>query len=332
MQIRAITTFLRTADKEKILQHRDILLSIKFPTLSKRISLPPVGSSSLDKLSDVIPSGDEILYSLGGLRWNDPRIRNIRDILKSGKNFFIHVLLDDERGIEEVIKLLDMLEPEESTRFAVLIDHEYLTTPYFPTSSSTLPIESIGLSLLYVKDFQKGKGLNALLEAKKIGVSIQESIGIKFAGIDPSLSPWMDESIGEFLESLSNSRLFTMGVLHKIREINQKIEEYSFSAGLEPLGFSEVMLPVAEDNVLRERALEGRLTLTHLAYMSTVCAAGIDMVGVIYDRETYTNIFRDAMSIQKIKRRPYAIRIIPSRGEEKIYTPLFGFIPVVKVV
>lgn len=332
MQIRAITTFVRDVNRDKITEYRDRLLSVNLSTMSRRISLPPTRGVSLDKITDSIPKDDEILYSMGGMRWNDPRVKDIPSTLQVGKNFFLHILLDDVRGIEDVVKLLGELEPEDATRFAVLIHHEYLATPYFPTSSSTLPSEGFSLSLLYVKDFQENRAVTALKEAKSSGMKVQEESGMKFLGVDPSLSPWMNESVGNLLESITGAKLFHVGVLQNIYELNQKIQEFSYRADLKPIGFSEVMLPVAEDDILKERALDGSLTLTHLAYMSTACAAGIDMVGLVYDREVYKNVFRDAMIIQKIKERPYAIRIIPSRGEEKIHTQFFGFIPVVKVV
>ncbi|MCG3109540.1 hypothetical protein L3N51_01834 [Metallosphaera sp. J1] len=332
MRIRAFTAFLNRTSRDIIQENVEKLTSIKVEAFSKRLTLPhPSRDLTLDKIVDMLPQGD-ILFSLGGLRDDDPRIEQIPDVLSTSNNVFIHVLLKNHDNISTIVKVMSKLEPEQATRFAILLNEEFLLSPYYPTSSGDGIHKGFGMSLIYVNEVMRGEITSSIIKAKEIGEKVEKDIGLRFLGIDPSISPWMEESVGDLIETRLGKELFSPGSLSVIKELNNDIMTSSVEAGINPLGFSELMLPIAEDETLRKRVLEGKITLTHLVAMSTACVAGLDMVGIEYDLKLYTDLIKDLIVIHFLKKRPYGIRIIPSHGEEKIFTKSFGIIPVIKTV
>ncbi len=329
MQIRALTLLLSSLSKEKVEQYENKLKGVK-GVWTKRITFPE-HDLSISKALEMLPQDREILVSLCGLREGDSRIDEVVDALRSGDNVYCNVLVRTVEGAKKVAKLLTKLEPEEATRFAVLINDDFLNTPYFPASTSNVVVDSFALALLYVKDYSRGETSMAFQRANQFGLEVSKALKARFLGVDISLSPWMEESVGEIIEERSG-RIFSLGNTWAVGEINREIFTEAWKSRVTPIGFSETMLPVAEDNVLRERALEGSLTLSNLFQLSFSCASGIDMVGVKEDAELFENLIKDSIAIQFVKRRPYAIRIIPTRGEESIKTEKFGIIPSVKVV
>lgn len=104
MRIRAFTAFLNKISREMVEENVHKLTSIKIDAFSKRLTLPqPPRDLSLDKIVDILPQGD-ILYSLGGLRDNDPRISHIPDVLTASNNMFVHVLLTNRDNISPLLR------------------------------------------------------------------------------------------------------------------------------------------------------------------------------------------------------------------------------------
>ncbi|WP_338600234.1 DUF711 family protein [Sulfolobus tengchongensis] len=331
MMIRAITIFVN--DYLKIDENTDKLSKLNENYIwSKRLSLPPTPKDlSLSKLIEFLPSKNkDIIFSLVSLQEKDKRIGEIKDILKTDNRIYAHVLVKTTENLRELSKLLISLEPEEASRFALLFNQDFLTTPYFPTSSANTLYVSFAISLLYVKEFKEKKIDEALSKADAIGRQLERKLGIKYLGIDASLSPWMEDSVGEIIESRSN-KIFSISNLWTIAEINREIFEGVWRNRITPIGFSELMLPVAEDNLLKERVKEGSLTLKDLLLMSYVCVAGIDMVGIHSDLLTFENILKSIYYIQYTKRKPYGVRMIPTNGSP-VLTKMFGEIPEVKIV
>ncbi|MBK5189565.1 MAG: DUF711 family protein, partial [Gemmatimonadaceae bacterium] len=76
-------------------------------------------------------------------------------------------------------------------------------------------------------------------------------------------------------------------------------------------GYAGLMLPVLEDSVLAQRAIEGRYGLRDLLLFSSVCGTGLDVVPVPGDTplETLTNIVLD-VAAQSVKlRKPLSVRL-----------------------
>ena len=331
MKIRALTIFFVSEDMDKLVKYVDQLQNIKDEVVwTKRIAFPPE-LKDLERKVNQIPSGKGIIYSIIHRRAKD-ELRSIADFLSTDKSFYASVLLNDSKYIDDVAQLVYSLDPEIATRVAILVNEEFLTTPYFPVGSANTINDSLSSSLIYVREFEENRAERVLAFADEYSKKISKEIGIRYLGIDASLSPWMEESTGRLIENLSGEKMFSFGQLSTVANINRRIFELVWRLKIAPIGFSELMLPVAEDNVLMERVREGSLTLSQLMALTSVCVAGLDMIAVKRDIELYKKIIRDSMAIQFTKRRPYGIRIIPSTGEGEIYLKEYGKIPEIKII
>jgi uncharacterized protein (UPF0210 family) len=331
MKIRALTIFFVSEDMDKLVKYVDQLQNIKDEVVwTKRIAFPPE-LKDLERKVNQIPSGKGIVYSIIHRRAKD-ELRSIADFLSTDKSFYASVLLNDSKYIDDVAQLVYSLDPEIATRVAILVNEEFLTTPYFPVGSANTINDSLSSSLIYVREFEENRAEKVLAFADEYSKKISKEIGIRYLGIDASLSPWMEESTGRLIENLSGEKMFSFGQLSTVANINRRIFELVWRLKIAPIGFSELMLPVAEDNVLMERVREGSLTLSQLMALTSVCVAGLDMIAVKRDIELYKKILRDSMAIQFTKRRPYGIRIIPSTGEGEIYLKEYGKIPEIKII
>ncbi len=312
MKIRAITIFLPNVNKEELDRAEELLFRLQDKTWSIRISFPPNINMPVNKLIEL---DDNEVISYGMLHLTADRLKdnmnNVIDYLKGAPNLFSSVLLNDPSYISDVAKFIVKLEPNEAWRFSILVNDDFLVTPYFPAGSANVKEKSFAISLIYVNDYYNGLGVEALRKANEIGKEIENEYKIKYLGIDPSLSPWLSESIGKVIEERSKSKLFSPSNLWEVYRINQDIRDMSRIANINSIGFSEVMLPIAEDNVLFERVREGSLKLYDLISLTQVCVAGLDMVGIEPEEAFISVLLKDLYAIQKVKIRPYGIRLIP---------------------
>jgi len=213
-------------------------------------------------------------------------------------------------------------------------------TPYFPSTVSKR--EGISLSLLYVNDLRVAARSNSwrgvekeirgvLAQAVEGGMRVAESSELKFLGVDPSLSPWMDESVAKLIEDLTDSEFGSPGTFHAVARLNSMISE---AAGPETMGFAEVMLPVAEDDRLKELTAEGDLRLRDLVGLSMVCVAGLDMVAIpaSISVKGLASVLADTFTAAQIKGRSMGVRVLIVDGRPGDWVRLgrFGEVPVMK--
>ena len=333
MKIRALTVFVTDLEKNKIEDYVNKLESMRDERIwTKRIAFPPTPSNvSFDKLSDLVPKSNEVIFSLIHVKSNDQRIKEIPDVLKTNNNIYASILLKRSEDVKDLSNFIYSLDPELSTRVAILIYDDFLLTPYFPVGSANTVTDSFAISLLYVNDYLEGKVSKSFAEANQLGVKFSKLLNLRYLGIDISLSPWMNESVAEIIEKKS-SKLFSPGNTYTVLELNKEIFNEAWKQKITPIGFSETMLPVAEDSLLMKRVEEGSLKLPHLQQLTFACVAGLDMVTIARDKDLYSKILLDSMAIQFNKRRPYGIRIIPSTGSDYIFINGYGKIPEIKIV
>jgi uncharacterized protein (UPF0210 family) len=248
----------------------------------------------------------------------------------------------------ESLSKISCRNPISLTRIATLFgEGGGLLTPYFPLSMNTRYGEGVALALLYARDLvdaYRVEGLTGMVEsacrilsrAESIGRCIASTMGIDYYGLDYSLSPWMDDSVALLIEEISGSTLPNPGSLHTVSRINNLIHEAAIRCGILPTGFCEIMLPVAEDNILKERVRDGMLRLRDLIALSSFCVAGVDMVVIpaeIPDR-ILLGVMLDLSEVSRLKGKPIGLRIIPYPGVkpgDRIDLGVFGEIPVIEV-
>jgi hypothetical protein len=329
MKIRALTIFITDPSKDKISFYADLLHKVNDEIIwTKRIAFPP--EIDYEKIISYIPSYNDIIYSVLHLN-SKGELNKVKDVLLTDTKFYASVLLKDASHIEKLSNFIYSLDADISTRFAILINDDFLVTPYFPVGSANTLVDSIALSLLYTSEFKEGKTEIAFDKANQYAKEISKKLKLRYLGVDISLSPWKEESVGNIVEE-RGGKIFSLLNVSAVHEINKEIFNASWTTKITPIGFSELMLPVAEDNTLMQRVSEGSLTLSQLLLLTSVCVAGVDMVAVRRDLETYKSLLKSTMAIQFIKRRPYGVRVIPSDGSGEIFLKEYGKIPEIKTI
>jgi uncharacterized protein (UPF0210 family) len=254
--------------------------------------------------------------------------------------FSVEYRLEEEEAVIEVLRRV----PEEvgwvaGSRFAVAFGGRPVT-PYFPVTTSET--EGVTASLLYpthVAELVEGgeplpDALRATaLEAYKLVYNAIDRVGtnLPLIGLDLSLSPWASDSVALLLEKLLGLPLFSPGTFFVLRAVNEALSLLASSLGA--VGFNEVMLPLAEDDRLKELAAVGHLRFRDLLATAPACVAGLDMVPLpsTTDARVLKWAMRDLDAASKLKRRPLGMRLLlvgASPGEE-VELGMFGKTPVI---
>ena len=227
--------------------------------------------------------------------------------------------------------------PLSCARFAFSCGDQ-LGTPYFPDTASVR--KGLTLSLRYVRETQdilnsEGGNREERLTSMLRGVegealSASKRSSLEYLGMDCSLSPWMEESAAGLIEFMLGAEFGELGTHQAVFTLNRLISKASTK--LRTLGFNEVMLPVAEDSKLKELALNGRITLSTLISLISVCVAGLDMVvlPLSTDISRLGSILQDVSSIASSKNRPVGIRLVLADGEtgDEVEMGSFGKVPI----
>ncbi len=316
----------------------DLLKSNGYNVWTKRISLsiPPITVYSRlpDMLSDVIPSN--YLVSTGCLFLEEVNIDKITDIVSQG--IYLCLIWGKE---PDAIKVADIfikassLDPINATRIALSLTGTPLESPYYPLSTS-LYGEGIGIALLYPKYLEQifnKRGLRGikkcLLSIEKDFLTIFEEFNTRYF-VDYSISPWMENSVVELIESITGYSPDKPGFMHGIYILNNVLKEFMSMSKLMQ-GYNEVMLPYAEDNLLLKYGFEGKISAKDFLRFSSVCVSGPDMIVVPNDRSKLIGYIRDSLALGRSKGRCMGLRIIPvdSKVGEKVVLGKFGEVYVI---
>jgi len=204
-------------------------------------------------------------------------------------------------------------------------------TPYFPCASSIDKKPCLMGALLYINYLKKG--VKSAERIRRAGLSLLELLsragsvlGFDVAGVDLSISPWMEESVVELVADKNGLSLY------KILKLNKAIEEAAEE--LRVCGFNEVMLPLAEDNGLKELVRKGVLRGRDFVAASAVCVAGVDLVLLSsVDPIAVLNYIKDCLAVAHLKGRPFGLRLVYTDGApgDEVELGKFGKTPVVEL-
>lgn len=322
-----------------------------FEVWTKRLTLPsPPLEVSIKDVMDMLEGflgRKDLLISMGSYSVRDRRLVELKDAILNG--FYAYFMVRDWEELSNVTDVLtSWSEPpyEHMTRVGVdLLGDLGFVTPYYPLSqtpravtapsvsfSFMLPkalLEEIGrggvngaVDYLYSLSIRAMKGIRGFLENynKKWGV----------LGPDLSISPWMEDSVGELIESLGGCEIGGIGCISVIYYLNKIVREVAGSLPAST-GFNEIMMAVAEDSLLKKRVYEGKLSLRDLLEMVPVCLAGIDMIALKSDRRRLLDLLSALKAYAESKRKTVGFRaiILPyDVKDEKIISKKFGDIPV----
>lgn len=288
-----------------------------------RLVFPVIQSfQTLDRyLSDLFSIKSDIMASIG-IEGEYLRSNEILQLLNTYEGLYSSARCDSDHCTEKVIDDLYMkpcndVDINIYTKFALLIG-SWIETPYFPATSNISNSLGLSLSLRYVDLMKRAlvdgvpQELFEFIEKVYNMINyVSACTGTPFLGLDLSLSPWGDESVAELIEKLIGSKIGFPGTINVIHGLNKLIESIIKKLKIRSIGFNEVMMPVAEDNVLNERVRDDDIRLRDLVNYSMVCIVGLDMVAVPRSHLNLKRIAIDMFTVYKIKRRNIAMRIIP---------------------
>lgn len=149
---------------------------------------------------------------------------------------------------------------------------------------------------------------------ERIATKVEKESGWSYLGLDPTPAPGMDSSIGAALEKLMRSKFGGSGTLSAAAVVTES--ERSISA--KRTGYSGLMLPVLEDQVLADRWSEGTFDLDSLLAYSAVCGTGLDAIPLPGDvsQEQLEKIIGDMASLAFKWHKPLTARLIPAPGKK----------------
>lgn len=321
-------------------------LGVKPRTL--RVTLSPalidggLAARALDRAVEKAGLEDGVYYGLLHIESTRTSPEHVLEVLGLGNNVYASVAASSvDENTARILYEVATAGPETATRFAVTVPG-FVETPYFPGGTSLSPGMGLSVSLLYPRllmgkpsiheAFRELSGrLRAVEEALK---TVAGSLGVEYKGLDLSLSPWMEDSVARVLEEYSGRRVYELGVAPIVMEAEKLIGKTCES--LKCIGFNQVMLPLAEDNLLKKYAGEGRLTLYKLVHLMYASVSGVDMVPVSLDDwtvELAKAVIGEAIVAANLKNKPLGVRIIAVSAEPGTWIDLgrFGLTPVANI-
>ena len=149
-------------------------------------------------------------------------------------------------------------------------------------------------------------------EAEAVATQLAAKGGWTYAGIDPTPAPGGDVSIGRAIENFIGGPFGSSGTMTAASIITRAVK----AAPVKQTGYSGLMVPVLEDNVLAKRWAEGTYSIDSLLAYSAVCAAGLDTVPLRGDvtEDQIAKILGDVASLAYKWQKPLAARLLPVPG------------------
>jgi hypothetical protein len=151
-------------------------------------------------------------------------------------------------------------------------------------------------------------------DAEAVATKVAGASSWTYAGIDPTPAPLGDVSIGRAIESFTGGPFGVSGTMTAAGIITRAVQ----SVPVKRVGYSGLMVPVLEDNVLAKRWAEGTFNMDSLLAYSAVCAGGLDTVPLPGDtsEEKIARILGDVASLAYKWQKPLAARLLPVPGKK----------------
>jgi hypothetical protein len=155
----------------------------------------------------------------------------------------------------------------------------------------------------------------SFLPIERLANQVSNISGWAYDGIDTSPAPGLDASIGEAIETLTKQPFGESSTLSACALITGVIK----SLDLKTCGYSGLMLPIIEDKVLAQRAMENRYTVQELLLFSSVSGTGLDVVPIPGNTsiQTIERIYGDVAALSlKYTNKALSARLflIPDKG------------------
>lgn len=150
--------------------------------------------------------------------------------------------------------------------------------------------------------------------AEALARQVEKQTGWTYMGLDPTPAPLGDVSIGAAIEKFTGARFGSSGTLTAAAVITQAVR----SVPVKQIGYSGLMLPVLEDNLLARRWSEGAYGIDALLAYSSICGTGLDTVPLPGDvsEEQIARIIGDMAELAVKWHKPLTARLQPVYGKK----------------
>ncbi|BDC19496.1 DUF711 family protein [Acidianus sp. HS-5] len=169
-----------------------------------------------------------------------------------------------------------------------------------------------------------------------IGSAVSREMGVAFGSVDLSLapSPKVGDSVAGIIEAMGIEKMGGHGSLSALAILMDAIKKGGSMATSHVGGLSSAFIPVSEDSIMAERALEGYVDFFTLLALSSVCNSGIDMVGVSkkQGRDKVVGLIMDVLSLGITLNKILGVRVIPVDSEPGTIIDLGGLLGKVVVM
>lgn len=137
--------------------------------------------------------------------------------------------------------------------------------------------------------------------------------GWRYLGMDVSPAPSPRASIGAAIEALTGAPFGSPETLAGCAALTGALGGVRVAT----CGYSGLMLPLLEDEVLARRAAEGRFGVSDLLRYSTVCGTGLDTVPLPGDTsvEDLARLVAQTAELAVEHRKPLSARLLPIPGK-----------------
>src|SRR2546426_3031661 len=249
-----------------------------------------------------------------------------------------NLITADEQGIHwnairqaaKVIKELSQRSPHGDANFnfgAIAMMKPY--GPYYPGSyhlgkGHAFAIAMEGAEVVgdvfrqYRDPVEAEKHLSAVLgtytkQVEAVALQLAKTTGWAYEGIDATPAPIGDRSIATAIEYFLDAPFGSVGTETASGIITRAVQ----STAVKHTGYSGIMIPIMEDNVLARRWSEGTFTLDSILAYSAVCAGGVDTLPLPGDvsEEQIARILGDVAWLAYRWNKPLAARLLPAPGK-----------------
>jgi hypothetical protein len=269
---------------------------------------------------------------------DDPAAASLLVEILSKVNVNANLITADEQGIHwkairqaaRIIKQLSERSPHGDANFnfgAIAMMKPY--GPYYPGSyhlgkGHAFAIAMEGAEMVgdvfrqYREPVEAEKQLSTVLGAytkqvEAVAMQIAKTTGWTYEGIDATPAPLGDRSIGAAIEHFLEAPFGSVGTETASGIITRAVQ----STTVKRTGYSGLMIPIMEDNVLAKRWSEGTFTLDSILAYSAVCAGGVDTLPLPGDvsEEQIVRILGDVAWLAYRWNKPLAARLLPAPGK-----------------
>jgi len=267
---------------------------------------------------DAIAKREGFALSIGPL--DSSRARVNAEIFRRTSQINASMIVRDPgsaRAAAELIMVLSKQIPDGSQNFRFAATAGLAPgSPFFPGGYAARELDhtfALGAEspAIFREDRDAAKELGAIADA---GEQLGKSGDWKYVGLDTSPAPAPGNSLAAAIEHIARAKLGTPGTIAAAASITTTLKSLPFKQ----TGYSGLMLPVLEDEVLADRVAEGRLTVYALLLYSAVCGTGLDTIPIPGD----VSVDRVAKLLEEVAllahrwNKPLTARLFPVPGKK----------------